>query len=467
MVDRQGRGGEGSAGGSSSGLADAPTINRNITNKTLVYSSIVCFLAWVFSVYDYTLFGALLPVISDEFGWSTSFGTFILTLVSVGTIIVALLVGPLLDYLGRKPSLVISTVGAALSSGLTGLAPASLAGAYMVVVRTFSGLGYSEQAVNATYLNEMYGNHPRRGFIYSLVQGGWPIGVLLGAALSAVLLPAIGWRNTFLVATFPAIVIAILALKLRESPKFQAIKYVKKLEKSGRHQEAVEFGRDFDIDVHHSEESTFKQLFEPDLRKHTIFISLAMLCNWIGIQVFAVLGTTVLTEGKGVEFSSSLIILVISNAAAYIGYLCHGFVGDRVGRRLTIAGGWLISSIAYTLMLFGPDSTAFVLTMYTAGLFFIIGPYAALLFFMGESFPTRVRGTGSSFVNAMGPAGAIAGSGLFSLFTGIGLSVVLTAFLAGSIATLLSALLMLGTRDVKDPRQTEVTDSDSTVAGVA
>jgi MFS family permease len=467
MVDRQGRGGEGSAGGSSSGLADAPTINRNITNKTLVYSSIVCFLAWVFSVYDYTLFGALLPVISDEFGWSTSFGTFILTLVSVGTIIVALMVGPMLDYLGRKPSLVISTVGAALSSGLTGLAPASLAGAYMVVVRTFSGLGYSEQAVNATYLNEMYGNHPRRGFIYSLVQGGWPIGVLLGAALSAVLLPAIGWRNTFLVATFPAVVIAILALKLRESPKFQAMKYVKKLEKSGRHQEAVEFGRDFDIDVHHSEESTFKQLFEPDLRKHTIFISLAMLCNWIGIQVFAVLGTTVLTEGKGVEFSSSLIILVISNAAAYIGYLCHGFVGDRVGRRLTIAGGWLISSIAYTLMLFGPASTAFVLTMYTAGLFFIIGPYAALLFFMGESFPTRVRGTGSSFVNAMGPAGAIAGSGLFSLFTGIGLSVVLTAFLAGSIATLLSALLMLGTRDVKDPRQAEVTDSDSTVPGVA
>jgi hypothetical protein len=118
-------------------------------------------------------------------------------------------------------------------------------------------------------------------------------------------------------------------------------------------------------------------------------------------------------------------------------------------------------------MLFGPDATAFVLTMYTAGLFFIIGPYAALLFFMGESFPTRVRGTGSSFVNAMGPAGAIAGSALFSLFTGIGLSVVLTAFLAGSIATLLSALLMLGTRDVKDPRQAEVTDSDSTVPGVA
>jgi uncharacterized membrane protein YjjP (DUF1212 family) len=66
----------------------------------------------------------------------------------------------------------------------------------------------------------------------------------------------------------------------------------------------------------------------------------------------------------------------------------------------------------------------------------------------------------------MGPAGAIVGSALFSLFTGIGLSVVLTAFLAGSIATFVSGFLMLGTRDVKDPLQAEVTDADSTVARV-
>ncbi len=457
MVDRSGQGDEGSAG-------TVGGIRTTFSRNEVIYSSVICFLAWVVCVYDYIMFGTLLPVMADDFGWTTATSTAIATIVAIGTFFVAIFVGPMIDYLGRRRSLIITTLGTGLSSGLTGLTPAGFAAPFLAVVRSISGLGYAEQAVNATYLNEMYGNHPRRGFIYSLVQGGWPIGVLLGAALSAVLLPAIGWRNTFLVATFPAIVIAILAIKLRESPKFEAMKYIKKLEKQGRHEEAVAFGRDFDIDVHHSEESTFRQLFEPDLRKHTIFISLAMLCNWIGIQVFAVLGTTVLTEGKGVEFSSSLIILVISNAAAYIGYLCHGFVGDRIGRRLTIAGGWTISSLAYTLMLFGPDSTAFVLTMYTAGLFFIIGPYAALLFFMGESFPTRVRGTGSSFVNAMGPAGAIVGSALFSLFTGIGLSVVITAFLAGSIATFVSGFLMLGTRDVKDPHAAEVTESDSTVA---
>jgi MFS family permease len=75
---------------------------------------------------------------------------------------------------------------------------------------------------------------------------------------------------------------------------------------------------------------------------------------------------------------------------------------------------------------------------------------------MGESFPTRVRGTGASFVNAMGPIGAIAGGALLTAFlTMTGDNMVLAAFLSGGLATILSGLLMLGTRDVKDSRQAE------------
>ena len=229
----------------------------------------------------------------------------------------------------------------------------------LTVIRAISGLGYSEQAVNTTYLNELYGNRKSRGFIYAFIQGGWPIGVLLASAFTALLLGTVGWRGVFMLATIPALIVAGLGFRLKESPRFLAMKRVRQLEKENRHEEAVEFGRHFDIDVHHVQETTLQQIFEPDIRRHTIFLSLAFLTNWIGIQVFAVLGTTVLTEGKGVSFGSALTVLIVSNAAAYIGYLCHGFVGDRIGRRLTIAGGWVISGLAYTLMLFGPDSQGF------------------------------------------------------------------------------------------------------------
>ncbi|MGI8909730.1 MAG: MFS transporter [Rubrobacteraceae bacterium] len=440
------------------GVDGAARIETDLPNKTLVYASVVAFLAWVFSVYDYTLFGTLLPVMADDLGWSTATSTAVATWVGVGVFLISMSVGPMLDYLGRKTSLILTTAGAAVSSGLTALSFSAL---YVVVIRAFSGLGYSEQVVNTAYLNELYGNRQRRGLIYSLVQGGWPVGVLVGAAMSAVLLPFVGWRGTFLVATLPAIIIVILGFRLVESPRFQAMQRVKQLEKDGRHEEAVAFGREYEIDVHHTRENTFKQIFEPDIRKHTIFLALAFLTNWIGIQVFAVLGTTVLTEGKGVSFGSALTVLILSNAAAYIGYLTHGFFGDMIGRRWTIAGGWIISGTAYTIMLFGPDAPAFVLTMYTIGLFFIIGPYAALLFYMGESFPTRIRGTGAAFVNAMGPIGAIVGSALLTAFLGAGLDMTVAAFLAGAIAVVISGFLMFGTRKVEDPHQAEVLEGQA------
>jgi MFS family permease len=437
-------------------------IRTSFSTRELIYPSIIAFLAWVVCVYDYIMFGTLLPRMAADFGWATATSTAVATLVAVGTFFVAILVGPLIDYAGRKRSLIITTAGTGLSSLLTGLTPAAFGAVWLTVIRAISGLGYSEQAVNTSYLNELYGNRKSRGFVYAFIQGGWPIGVLLASAFTALLLGTVGWRGVFMLATIPALIVAALGFRLEESPRFLAMKRVRQLEKENRHDEAVEFGRHFDIDVHHVQETTLQQIFEPDIRRHTIFLALAFLTNWIGIQVFAVLGTTVLTEGKGVSFGSALTVLIVSNAAAYIGYLCHGFVGDRIGRRLTIAGGWVISGLAYTFMLFGPDSQGFVLTMYTIGLFFIIGPYAALLFFMGESFPTRVRGTGASFVNAMGPIGAIVGGALLTAFlTTTGDNMVISAFLSGGVATILSGLLMLGTRDVKDPRQAEAVEGSA------
>ena len=65
----------------------------------------------------------------------------------------------------------------------------------VILVRSVSGLGYAEQGINGTYLSELYvaSDDPRvvrrRGFLYAFVQGGWPFGALLAAALTAILLP--------------------------------------------------------------------------------------------------------------------------------------------------------------------------------------------------------------------------------------------------------------------------------------
>ncbi len=427
-----------------------------VSSKVLKRVSVVAFFAWVFSVYDFTLFGTLLPKIAEDFGWSTAKSTEVATWVQVGTFFVALLVGPIVDRLGRRPALVITVLGAAIASALTGLAGGVLS---MILIRSFSGFGYSEEVVNSVYLSEMYGKSRRRGFKYAFVQSGWPVGALLSAGLTAILFPIIGWRWSFVVAAVPSLIIALIATRLPESPAFLALKKAHQLKKEGQVQDAQTIADEAGVEL---VQPHVRELFTPTLRRHTVCLSLAWLFSWMAVQVFAVLGTTVLTEGKGVSFSGSLIVLVLGNGAAFFGYLFFGWVGDRFGRRETIMGGFSACGVASAVMLLGPNDSSFVLPMYAATLFCLTGPFSAVLFYGGESFPAHVRGIGPNLAHVMGPVGAVLGSALLSWMLSAGTSMVSAALLAGSVPIFLAGVAMLGTRKV-DQRDAETLDTERTL----
>lgn len=415
-----------------------PSMIRNV--------SIVCFVAWVISVYDFTLFGTLLPVIAEDFGWSTAQSTTVNTIAQVGVFIVSLIVGPIIDKLGRRNALVILMIGGGLASGLTGLAGGAVA---IVIIRSVTGLSLSEEVVNAVYLSEIYKDVKNKGFFYSVVQAGYPIGALVAAGMSAVLLPVIGWRWSFAVAGAAAILIALWATRLPESPTFAAIKEAKRRQAEGDNAGAQTLIDQHGLEMDEHTKGGFREIFSPSLRRHTILLSLAWLFNWVGIQVFSVLGTTVLVEAKGVSFENALMILIGANAVGFVGYLFHGWAGDRIGRQRTVILGWFAGAASSLAMLLIPGSTWFIIAMYGLTLFFLTGPYAALLYYMGESFPAHVRGTGANLAHVMAPLGAIVGSGLLSIILYAGMSMTAAAILSGTLGLLLSALCMLGTRKVE------------------
>ncbi|MFM0381420.1 MFS transporter [Paraburkholderia strydomiana] len=375
-------------------------------------ATVVAFFAWVFAVYDFILFGTLLPEIGKHYGWDAAAQAEIATLVAVGTAVIAFAIGPLLDRLGRKAGLLLTVAGAALCSGLT-VVGGAMGQVPLVLIRSLSGLGYAEETVNATYLNELYSaaNDPKlnrnKGFIYSLVQGGWPIGALIASGLTALLLPRIGWQGCFVFATFPAIVIFFMTRRLKESPQFLLHKRIKQLRETGQDGEARTLANAHAVDYEEHSRAGLAEAFRGNALRATLVLGGGILLNWSAIQVFSVLGTTVLTRVHNVSFENSLLILVLSNVIGYCGYLSHGFIGDKIGRRNTLAIGWMLGGLSFAGMLFGPSSAGVVVALYSLGLFFLIGPYSAALFFIGESYPTAIRGTGSSIVHAMGPIGAI------------------------------------------------------------
>jgi MFS family permease len=426
---------------------------EKISSGDVKRATVIAFFAWVFAVYDFILFGTLLPEIGQHYGWDAAAQAEIVTLVAIGTAVIAFALGPVLDRLGRRTGLLWTVAGAAVCSGLT-VAGGALGQIPLVLIRSLSGLGYAEQTVNAIYLNELYAAandarlNKRKGFIYSLVQGGWPIGALIASALTAVLLPHIGWQGCFIFAMFPAILIFFMTRRLKESPQFLLHKQIRMLRESGREDQARALADEHRVDYEEHSRAGLAQAFRGTALRATLVLGGGTLLNWSAIQVFSVLGTTVLTRVHNVSFQNSLLILVLSNVIGYCGYLAHGWMGDRIGRRSTLAIGWMLGGLAFAAMLMGPSSTGVVVALYSVGLFFLIGPYSAALFFIGESYPTVIRGTGTSIVQAMGPIGAI--------LAGIGVTAMLhhgsdwlhAALWFGALPCFLSGLLILFAKHV-------------------
>lgn len=126
-----------------------------LESKDVKYATWIAFFAWVFAVYDFILFGTLLPVMGGHFTWSETEQAEIATWVAVGGAVVAFVVGPLVDKIGRRGGIIFTIGGTALCSALTAVC-AGMGKGPLIAVRSVAGLGYAEEGVNATYLTEVY-----------------------------------------------------------------------------------------------------------------------------------------------------------------------------------------------------------------------------------------------------------------------------------------------------------------------
>lgn len=425
---------------------------RTVSKRETKVSTTIAFVAWAIAVYDFILFGTLLPRIQESFGWDTSFALLVSTLVSLGTGVMVLAVGPLVDRFGRRKGMMFSIGGTAVSSAAT--AAANGVGT-LVAAKALSGVGLAESSINATYLNELYAQSEdervrrNKGFIYSFVQAGWPVGALVAAAFVAGVQAIWGpdsWRIAFLLSTIPALLTMLLCRRLKESPQYEVLEQARQLQRTGATEEAATLLQSAGLTQ--QSKTPFARIFQGRHLRNTIFLSLAWLFNYFGLQVFSVLGTTVLETGKGLDAATTLALVIGSNVAGAAGYIFFGWAGDRWGRRRMIAIGWAGAGVAFAALMLGPNTPGFVLTAYMVGLFLMLGPYSALMFFQTECFDTDCRGTGSAFAYAMSQPGAMIGGLLLTGLTAAAIPFSLATVAVGAVGLLLSAAVILGARPV-------------------
>lgn len=378
----------------------------------VLYLVIVALAGWSLASYDLNLLVLALPVIARDLHISET-GLGLLGFFVFGAqFVITLSTGYAMDRLGRRRVWMFCLAGTAIFTGLTALVNGFWS---LVVVRAIaSGLAYSELAVSITIVNEQLPARGR-GFLYSIVQGGWPLGVFLA---SGVYLAAggLGWRSVFLFGILPIVAVIFGRMFIRESDRFES----ERARQPDGHQRI-----------------TLRELFviEGPIRRQLVLLSLSWIFYGISYVATNFYITYWLTTYKGYSDTDASKLLLISGGVGFFFYIIGGALGERFGRRSVLIWSGLAVAPLTVLFYFAASPTAvalvyFVLYQATNGTWSGAG-YA----YQGESFPTRIRGSAVGFLSAMGVLGFVLGSLLWTWMSYLGNPAV-TWFVVATAASL-------------------------------
>ncbi|GHF67949.1 MHS family proline/betaine transporter-like MFS transporter [Amycolatopsis bartoniae] len=191
--------------------------------------------------YDYAVYGFVAAVLGKNFFPHATPGAALLSTFAVfGAAFVVrplggLLLGPVADRLGRKPTLVVTLIGMAVVSTLIGLLPTAetigiAAPILLVVLRMLQGLAAGGEYGTAIIYAAEFAPANRKGEMAGRVQMGSLAGLLIGAfvvvglnlSLSPAAMQSWGWRVPFLLALPLGAIGLYLRSRLGETPEFVA-----------------------------------------------------------------------------------------------------------------------------------------------------------------------------------------------------------------------------------------------------
>ena len=186
---------------------------QNAVGSGPVYPLLILFGLNCVDELDRTGFGILLPNVRDAFGLTN---TGILTLVGFTAVGALLLQMPIAIAADRYNRVLITVAGAltwGVFSMMTGMATATW---MLIVARTGSGIGKAVVDPTHNSLLSDYYAVDRRSSVFSFHRAANVVGQFLGPLLAGILAAAFSWRTPFFVFTVPTVILALLALRMKE-----------------------------------------------------------------------------------------------------------------------------------------------------------------------------------------------------------------------------------------------------------
>jgi AAHS family 4-hydroxybenzoate transporter-like MFS transporter len=325
-----------------------------------------------------------------------------------GSLLGALGFGAIGDRFGRKPALFLSVLVFAIITLATPLTHSALV---LTILRLATGLGLGGALPAAIALTSEYAPSRLRTTAVGLMFCGFPLGAVVGGAISARLIPAYGWESTFYVAGVAALILLpAIVLLLPESVRFLLLRSDRDaIQQTLRRMGWLELWDGETGAVSAAAHSPVASLFAEGraagtlLLWTTLFLSLLLtyfLINWIPLIVRQV----------GIGAASAVLAVVAINSGAIVGCLVLSRISDRVGHvPSTIAGGFALGAVAIAALGFATQSGPMLVSVAFLAGALSVGAQMCAVVYCASFYETRLRATGVGWAIGVGRAGSIVG----------------------------------------------------------
>lgn len=354
----------------------------------------------------------------------------------LGMIPGCLIWGKIADSRGRKITMVASLASYGVFSLISSLSPSY---AILWCTRFVSGVALSGVLVSAfIYFEELLPVKSRgRATVY--LASGWPLGMLIAIGTTA-LLRHTSWHWIVAVSSLAGAWAFVVWRAVPESPYWAAGKGHQEIARQSiRQLSAGKFAIDLEnteLVVDHYRQGSYAELFHRKLLRVTLLQSLINFCFSWGYWALAS-WMPILLEKQGLSRPQGDTFMAQSALAMFPGYMVASWLTSRYGRKKIMV--LFVGCASVFGFCFAQSVTLAQMYLWNFGLFFFNqGAWGVWDTWMGEIYPTDVRGVGYSVgltvqrvANAMAPVvigGLLANNTSFSLTVSF-----ISAFLVGTV----------------------------------
>ncbi|HEY8697813.1 MAG TPA: MFS transporter [Rhizomicrobium sp.] len=373
------------------------------------------YLGWTLDAFDFLLLTLVAKDVAREFGRGALGIGIVLTATLALRPLGAFIFGRLADRYGRRPILMLDVLLYSALAAASALAPSWTA---FVALRCLFGIAMGGEWGIGASLTMEHVRPDSRGLVSGLLQTGYPTGSLIAAGVTALFLPALGWRGLMLLSILPALLVLYIRRNVPESPAWLAA--------PSRRDNTWEIARK------HWPRALFAIL---------LMIGFNSLSH--GTQDFY---PNFLRIQHALDSRTAAIIVAIGSLGAIFGGLVFGMLSQRVGRRRAIALAALLVLPAIPFWAYWSQALAGLALSVFVLQFMVQGAWGVVPAHLNELSPARARGTFPGFVYQLGNLGAsgigvLQGALVEKLHWSYGQAL---ALVAASAAVVIGVLVSLG-----------------------